>query len=60
MPCKTFEACFINTFFFLSTMSYLFVLVLFTMYTGALMLFGFLYSPNYTRLGGFVGKYGMK
>ncbi|KAK2557422.1 hypothetical protein P5673_020545 [Acropora cervicornis] len=25
----------------------------------ALMLFGFLYSPNYTRLGGFVGKYGM-
>lgn len=28
-------------------------------WTGALMLFGFLYSPNYTRLGGFVGKYGM-
>ena len=27
---------------------------------GALMLFGFLYCPNYTRLGGFVGKYGMK
>ena len=29
-------------------------------FIGALMLFGFLYSPNYTRLGGFVGKYGMK
>lgn len=28
-------------------------------WTGTLMLFGFLYSPNYTRLGGFVGKYGM-
>jgi len=28
-------------------------------WTGALMLFGFLYCPNYTRLGGFVGKYGM-
>ncbi|KAM7444435.1 hypothetical protein ABFA07_006950 [Porites harrisoni] len=29
------------------------------LWTGALMLFGFLYCPNYTRLGGFVGKYGM-
>lgn len=28
-------------------------------WTGALMLFGFLYCPNYTRLGGFVGKHGM-
>ena len=29
-------------------------------FAGALMLFGFLYCPNYTRLGGFVGKHGMK
>ena len=36
------------------------ILLLIFFYAGALMLFGFLYCPNYTRLGGFVGKYGMK
>ncbi|EDO26884.1 predicted protein, partial [Nematostella vectensis] len=29
-------------------------------WSGLLMIFGFAYCPNYTRLGGFVGKYGMK
>ncbi|XP_032236424.2 uncharacterized protein LOC5511221 [Nematostella vectensis] len=28
-------------------------------WSGLLMIFGFAYCPNYTRLGGFVGKYGM-